>query len=251
MKTLTDSPVADSAPTRIEPPANQTASLPQHEPPSNNLTPSKTCSVAEAYAQALSDIAVKLHQLNTAFSELDNLRTEEQELESAHNQIVVEEKAILADPSGSEKATVDKLVRIRATVDVRNAKLIAMRKRIGSLVDVIIFDVGQPLRISLSNLANVLLNRRVKRIQALFDDLLGPPVDHGLVVNSVELTRRSRPVLSLQQLANWIARESRPTAEEELSELRSELPKRWLVELRAAIEQETVLSESAAYQQVS
>ena len=73
--------------------------------------------------------------------------------------------------------------------------------------------------------------------------LLGPPVDHGLMVNSVELTRRSRPVISLQQLCNWIHRESRPNAEEELSELRSEVPKRWLAELRAIVGQE---AESAA-----
>jgi hypothetical protein len=212
----------------------------EHELPLNNLTPSKTCQVAEAnpYTQALSDIAVQLHSLDAAFTELDDLRSEEKGLQEAHDQIFAEEKAILSDPSGSEKATVDKLVRVRATVDVRNAKLIAMRKRIGSLVDVIYYDLGQPLRTSLSNLANVLLNRRVKRIQALFDDLLGPPVDHGLMVNSVELTRRSRPVISLQQLVNWIGRESRPIAEEELSELRSEVPRRWLTELRSVIAQE-------------
>jgi hypothetical protein len=88
------------------------------------------------------------------------------------------------------------------------------RINIGLLVDVIIFDLGQPLRKSLSNLANVLLNRRMQRVQALFDDLLGPPVDHGLMVNSVELTRRSRPVISLQQLCNRIHRESRPNVDE-------------------------------------
>jgi len=58
------------------------------------------------------------------------------------------------------------------------------------------------------------------------------------MVTSVELTRRSRPVISLQQLTNWIDRESRPTAEEELSELRSEVPKRWLSELRVIVQQE-------------
>ena len=109
------------------------------------------------------------------------------------------------------------------------------RINIGLLVDVIIFDLGQPLRKSLSNLANVLLNRRMQRVQALFDDLLGPPVDHGLMVNSVELTRRSRPVISLQQLCNRIHRESRPNVDEELAELRSEVPKRWLAELKAIV----------------
>jgi hypothetical protein len=58
------------------------------------------------------------------------------------------------------------------------------------------------------------------------------------MVNSVELTRRCKPVNSLQQLSNWIHRESRVTAEEELAELRSEVPKRWLSELRAVVEEE-------------
>jgi hypothetical protein len=70
------------------------------------------------------------------------------------------------------------------------------------LSDLLIYDLGQPLCKSLSNLANGLLNRRMKGAQALYDDLLGPPVDHGLMVNSVELTRRSRLVISLQQLCN-------------------------------------------------
>jgi hypothetical protein len=79
----------------------------------------------------------------------------------------------------------------------------------------------------------------MQRIQALYDDLLGSAYDHGLMINSVELTRRSKPVTALQQLANWIHRESRPTAEEEFAELRSEVPKRWLAELRAVIQDES------------
>jgi hypothetical protein len=70
--------------------------------------------------------------------------------------------------------------------------------------------------------------------------LLGPVFDSGLPVDNRELTRRSKPVVSLQQLCNWIHRESQPTAEEELAELRSEVPKRWLSELRRVIEEESL-----------
>jgi hypothetical protein len=48
-------------------------------------------------------------------------------------------------------------------------------------------------------------------------------------------------VIAVQQLANWIHKESRPTAEEELSELRSKLPRRWLNELRRVIAEEQSL----------
>jgi hypothetical protein len=113
-----------------------------------------------------------------------------------------------------------------------------MKRSISEHVDLLIYDIGQPLRKSLSSLANALLNHRMQRIQKLFDDLLGPPVDHGLMVNSVELTRRCKPVVALQQLCNWIHRESRPDPSEELAELRSEVPKRWLSELRAIVQQE-------------
>jgi hypothetical protein len=70
-------------------------------------------------------------------------------------------------------------------------------------------------------------------------ELLGPPLDHALPVDSRDLTRRSKPVIALQQLCNWIHREARPTAEEELAELRSEVPRRWLGELRAIVQEET------------
>jgi hypothetical protein len=80
------------------------------------------------YAQALAEIEAQLGALEAAFIELDTLRTQEKQLEEAHKQIVAEEKAILADPSGSEKAAVERLLKVRATRDIRAAKLAAMRK---------------------------------------------------------------------------------------------------------------------------
>jgi hypothetical protein len=56
--------------------------------------------------------------------------------------------------------------------------------------------------------------------------------------HSQELARRSKPVIAAQQLANWIHRESRPNAEEEIAELRSEVPQRWLRELRSIIQED-------------
>jgi hypothetical protein len=79
----------------------------------------------------------------------------------------------------------------------------------------------------------------MQRIHKLFDALLGVPYDSGLPLDNQELTRRSRPVVTVQQLCNWIHCEARPTAEEELIELRSEVPARWLRELRTIVQAET------------
>jgi hypothetical protein len=74
-----------------------------------------------------------------------------------------------------------------------------------------------------------------QRIKKFYDLLLAPPMDHGLPVNTEDLTRHSRPVIAVQQLANWIHREARPNPEDELAGLRSELPSRWLAELRRVV----------------
>jgi hypothetical protein len=116
-----------------------------------------------------------------------------------------------------------------------------MRKRISEHVDLLIYDLDQPLRKTMSNLAHALLNARRQWIEALFLELIGLLYDHGLPVDVQDLTRVSKPVVAVQQLANWIHREARPTAEEELVELRSEVPRRWLAELRAGIAQEQPL----------
>jgi hypothetical protein len=174
------------------------------------------------------------------FEQLDSLRAEEKELVDACEQITAEERTVLENANdSSEKQAVDKLLRIRATRDVRAAKLANMQKRIALHVDLLIHDLGNELRHSMSNLAYALLAARTTRIEALFISLIGVPYDHGLPVNAQDLTRVSKPVQEIQRLANWIRRESRPSAEEELAELRSEVPRRWLSELRAIIQEET------------
>jgi hypothetical protein len=188
---------------------------------------------ANLYEQALSEIEARLEQLNAAFRQLDVLRAEESELALSCDEIASEERAFLENPTGSEKAGTEKLLRIRATRDIRAAKLAYMRKRIRDHVDVVIYDVGQPLRWTMSNLAHALLAARTKRFQALFTELIGVPYDHGLPIDVQDLTLVSKPVVAVQQLANWIHREPRPTPDEELAELRSEVPRRWLSELRS------------------
>ena len=71
--------------------SEQSVSLPEHESPPNNLTSRTQVAEANPYTQALSDIAVQLHSLDAAFSELDDLRSEEKGLQEAHDQIVAEE----------------------------------------------------------------------------------------------------------------------------------------------------------------
>jgi hypothetical protein len=69
--------------------------------PQDVIEPPAEVQTAETdlYGQALSDITIQIQQLTTAFVELDNLRTQEKELEEAHDQIVAEEKAILENPN--------------------------------------------------------------------------------------------------------------------------------------------------------
>jgi hypothetical protein len=69
----------------------------------------------------------QLSQLNAAFTQLDAYRSEEAELASACDEIANEERAFLESPNGSEKQATEKLLRIRATRDIRNAKLSNMK----------------------------------------------------------------------------------------------------------------------------
>jgi hypothetical protein len=190
------------------------------------------------YNQALAEIETQLAQLHGAFETLDRLKAEADEAQNAYETAIADEKMILADQNGTEKQAVDRLLKARALRDVREARLTQARKRVADSCDSIVYDIGQPLRHDLSNLAHALLAARMQRIHKLFDALLGVPYDSGLPLDNKELTRRSRPVVTVQQLCNWIHREARPTAEEELAELRSEVPRRWLSELRAIVEAE-------------
>ena len=196
---------------------------------------------ANPYIQALAAIETQLEQLSAAFSELDKLRAEETELLAACEQIAGEERALLENPGGNEKQATDKLLRIRATRDVRQARLDGARKKLVLHIDLLIHDLGQDLRHTMNGLAHGLLSARTERIHKLYDSLLGPPIDHGLPVTSELLTRASKPVIAVQQLCNWIHREPRPTVEEELAELRSDVPARWLAELRAIVQAESNL----------
>jgi hypothetical protein len=193
---------------------------------------------ANPYQAALGELEAQLRGLAAAFSQLDALKVEAAEITSECNEVIAEEKAILENPNGSEKAAVDKLLRIRATRDIRQAKLSNVQKRIAQHIDLLVNDLGNQLRCDMSTLAYALLNVRTQRIEATFLSLIGQVYDHGLPINAVDLTRVSKPVVAAQQLANWIHREPRPTTEEELAELRSETPARWLSELRTIVEAE-------------
>jgi hypothetical protein len=123
------------------------------------------------FAQALSELETQLGQLEAAFAQLDALRTEEAELAASCEQIAAEERAILENPNGVEKSVVEKLLRVRATRDIRDAKLANMRKRIVGHIDLILFDIGEPLHAAMSNLAHVLSGVRRQRITNLFVSL--------------------------------------------------------------------------------
>jgi len=190
------------------------------------------------FNQALAEIESQLNGLTSAFTQLDALQTEEQECIQACEQIAAEERTVLENPNGStKKAAVDRLVRIRATRDLRNAKLTNVRKRIAQHTDLLVFDLAQPLRSNLVNLSHALLAARRQRIETLFHQLLGNGIDHGLPVSVTDLAQRSKPVLELQRFCNWV-RDARKDPQEELVVLRSELPRRWLTELRSVIAQE-------------
>ena len=95
------------------------------------------------------------------------------------------------------------------------------------------------MRRNLSDLAYALLRARTDRIARHIDALFGPTVDQSLPVANADLVRRSKPILSLQGLCNWVHREGHKDAADELTELRSELPRRWLAELRRIIQEES------------
>jgi hypothetical protein len=56
-------------------------------------------------------------------------------------------------------------------------------------------------------------------LQKLFYELVGAGIDHGLVVTTEDLTRRSKPVLAVEGLYNWIGRDPHKDSETELAEL--------------------------------
>jgi hypothetical protein len=190
-----------------------------------------------AYNQALHQIEDQFAQLTAGFAQLDALKSEEAELLAGCDAVAAEEKAVLENQEATEKQSVDRLLKVRALRDIRTAKLTSLRKRIAQHNDLLFFDLAQPLRRSVINLAFALLAARRQRIEAVFFELLGNGADHGLPVSVTDLTERSKPVLELQRLCNWM-RDPSSSQEEELNQWRSDLPQRWLAELRTVVAQE-------------
>ena len=193
--------------------------------------------------KAIAEIEGQLNAFASGCDQLDALRVEEAESVRVCDEITGEERAFLENPTGSEKQATEKLLRIRATRDIRNAKLTNVRKRITGHIDVLVFDVAQPLRRNFVNLSHALLAARRQRIEKFFHQLTGNGSDHGLPVSVLDLTQRSKPVLDLQRLCNWI-RDVKKDPQSELAELHSELPKRWLAELRRVIQEELAPQET-------
>jgi hypothetical protein len=192
---------------------------------------------ANAYSEALQAIETQLSQLAAGFEQLDVLRAEEAECVDAWNQVVAEESRILADSDTSEAQSIKNLVSCRAKKDLRNQRLLDHKKRIAGHIDLIQFDLCQPLRRDLVNLSYGLLAHRRQRVEKLFFELLGNGADHGLPVSTVDITQRSKPVRDLERFCNTV-RDVRKDPDEELAEFRSELPRRWVKELRRVIEEE-------------
>ena len=82
-------------------------------------------------------------------------------------------------------------------------------------------------------------------MQKLFYELVGAGIDHGLVVTTEDLTRRSKPILALEGLYNWLDRNGHKDPETELAELCSGLPRRWFNDLRRIVQQESDARNSA------
>ena len=196
------------------------------------------------YAEALAQIESGLAQLASGFAELDDLQSEEQQLAAACEQAASEESRILADSDATEAQSVKKLIEIRAKKDLRSQRLLEHKTAINLYTDRLRFDLCEPLRRNFTNLAFALLAARRERMEKLFHQLFGNGADHGLPVSTVELTQRSRPVLDLERLCNWI-RDAGKDPQEELTQLRSELPRRWLIELRRVTQEEFNEFESA------
>jgi hypothetical protein len=187
---------------------------------------------------ALAQIEGQLGQLASGFETLDALRAEEQELATACQEAAAQEKAVLEDQDSTEKQATERLLKVRALRDVRDARLANTRKRIVQHLDLLRYDLCEPLRRSLTNLGFALLAHCRQRIEKLFFELLGNGVDHGLPVSTTDLTQRSKPVLDLQRFCNSV-RDVPKDPQQQFTELRSDLPRSWLTELHAVIEVES------------
>lgn len=137
----------------------------------------------------------------------------------------MEETQLLNNEDLSEKEAVKKLIELRCRKDVRTARLADARKKIDLQVDLIQFDIGEPLRLKFACFAHALLTDKQREVSGLFGRLFGP--NPALPVTIPLLVHASLPVVIRRQLANWCNSVLPKDQTENLAELRV-LPGKWL-----------------------
>jgi hypothetical protein len=107
----------------------------------------------------------------------------------------------------------------------------ALTHRYNNLV--LLFDLTEPLRAKIRNLAHALLVAKENEMAQLFNDLFPPP--HGLPISVEQLVQSCAPVVRYRQVNNFcdVALENDPQSQ--LKQLR-ELPQRWINSLRELVE---------------
>jgi len=188
---------------------------------------------ADLYSEALTELETLVGQLAEAFRQLDVLSAEEKEFISSCDEAAREEAAVLQNEETSEKQSVDRLLRARALKDVRLARLANLRKRLSNHRDLIVFDLGAPLRKNFATVGHGVLVRKEREMRELFNRLL-PPNSIGGLDNEV-LVRVCAPCLKVRQGANFLDNTPYADRAQELEALR-ELPRRWLETLGRLIQ---------------
>jgi hypothetical protein len=213
--------------TVFPPPTMQTVAL--SEPDTNVVGVVSTQPAADRRTEALDELETQTCRLEEAFNAFGSLAAEEQELFNAYEEAAAEEKAILEDQDASEKQSVERPLKARALKDVRDARLATHRKRISGHLDLIIYDLGEPLRKSFANFAHALLMQKQAEMSSLFYDLL--PTGSIPGIDNSDLVRACTPVTRIRQTANWCNARPKSDQAEELAELK-QLPRLWLAALR-------------------
>jgi hypothetical protein len=181
---------------------------------------------------------LKPRSLNSrpAFTELDNLQGQKEELEHAFVQAAEDEKQILADSTSTEAQSVKRLLEARARKDIRAERLNAHKKRIANHRDLVTFDIGEPLRKAFARFAHSLLMAKEAEMSALFYSLLPSGSIPG--ADNRTLVQACAPVTRIRQIANWCNNQPLKDQEQELAQL-MDLPRRWLAALRGLVQEET------------
>jgi hypothetical protein len=192
--------------------------------------------------EVLAAIQQNLLQLGEAFGILENSKAEEQKLATALEATCTEEKKVLLDESVSEKQATERLLKCRALRDVQAARVNNAKARTGIATEDVL-EFGRIVRRNCTHLAHALLQARLLQFM---DGFLGPAIDHGLPITSVALVEASRPYKELLYFANSVHMESRNDAQQELSELATELD-RWFAKLKSFVETEPDLDLACVY----